>query len=147
MEETWARRDLPVLEVIVSKFDEPERYQLRIPEMIQLCGLPGDEVKAALRRIAGASPPYIASTSSAGLTYPLIITDVTERARRAVGQWPDAGRLVSALANEFEAMAQREPDPEKKRWLRETGKMLSGTARDIATEIVAKVIVHATGMG
>src|ERR1700733_11951099 len=100
MEETWARRDLPVLEAIVSKFDELERYQLRIPELIQLCGLPEDQVKAALRSIAGARPPYIASTGSAGLTYPLIITGVTERARRAVGQWPDAGHLVSAMADE-----------------------------------------------
>jgi hypothetical protein len=57
MEETWIRRDLPVLEIIVSKFDESERYQLRIPELAELCGLPEDEVKAALRSIASASPP------------------------------------------------------------------------------------------
>jgi hypothetical protein len=54
VEDTWASRDLPVLEVVVSAFNDPEPYQLRIPE---LAGL-------AARRLAG----------------PIIITDVTERA-------------------------------------------------------------------
>lgn len=147
MEETWTGRDLPVLVAIVAIFDQPERYQLRIPELTRICGLPEREVQSALRALANASPPYIAGTSSAELTYPVIVTDVTERARRAAGQWPDAESLVHELANEFDAVAQREADPEKKRWLRETAKMMGGTGRDVATEIVAKVIVRATGMG
>jgi hypothetical protein len=51
VEDTWASRDLPVLEAIVSAFNDPERFQLRIPELTGLCGLPERDVVTALRAL------------------------------------------------------------------------------------------------
>jgi hypothetical protein len=147
VDDTWVSRDLPVLDAIVRVFDQPERYDLRIPELIRLCGLPETDVHAALRVLADASPPFITGTGVEETTYPLVVSGATERARRAVGQWPTAERLVSQLAEGFSAAAERETDPEKKRWLREAAKMVGGTGKDMVTEIVAKLILRGTGMG
>jgi hypothetical protein len=147
VDDTWARRDLPVLDAIVSVFDKPDRYQMRMPELVGLCRLPEGEVQAALRVLANATPPYISGTEVSGLTYPVIITDVTERARRAVGQWPTPESLVNQVVNGLSEAAAHEPEPGKKWALREAASVLGDTAKDVATEIAAKIIVHAGGMG
>lgn len=147
MDDTWAHRDLPVLDAIVNIFDKPDRYQMRMPEVVELSGLPQEEVQAALRVLANASPPYITGTGASGLTYPLIISDVTERARRAVGQWPTPESLVNQVVDGLNEAATHESEPGKKRALREAASVLGDTAKDVATEIAAKIIVHAGGMG
>ena len=53
---------------------------------------------------AGISPP------PEELAYPIIITDVTERASRLVGQWPTAESLAGQIAKAFTEAAEREPD-------------------------------------
>jgi hypothetical protein len=50
VEDTWASRDLPVLQEIVSPFNDPERHQLRIRELIGLCGPPERKVQTAPAR-------------------------------------------------------------------------------------------------
>jgi hypothetical protein len=62
VEDTWTRRDLPVLEVIVEGFTDPERYMMRIQEVVAACGLPEREVKAAAGSMGlivyrGSPPP------------------------------------------------------------------------------------------
>jgi hypothetical protein len=86
VEDTWASRDLLVLEAIVSAFNDPERFQLRIPELTGLCGLPEQDVVTALRALLEYPQP------PEELTYPIIITDVTERARR----WSGNGRPLKS---------------------------------------------------
>jgi hypothetical protein len=92
VEDTWTRRDLPVLEVIVEGFTDPERYMMRIQEVVAACGLPEREVKAG-RRDLWASSFIEAPRPPDEVTYPLIVTSVTERARRAVGHWPTPDSL------------------------------------------------------
>lgn len=140
-------RDLLVLDAIVTVFDKPDRNQMRMPEVVELCGLPEGEVQAALRVLANATPPYITGTGVSGLAYPVIISDVTERARRAVAQWPTPESLVNQVVNGLREAAANEPDPGKKRALRKAASVLGDTAKDVATEIAAKIIVHAGGIG
>jgi hypothetical protein len=59
---------------------------VRITALPDLTGLAETEVKQALRALYGAEPPYLESKAFAEITYPVIISSVTERARRAVGQ-------------------------------------------------------------
>lgn len=59
MEDTWTSRDLPVLEATVSAFNDPERFQLRIPELTGLCGLPERDVITALRALGNTRPPLL----------------------------------------------------------------------------------------
>jgi hypothetical protein len=139
---------LPVLRAIVEFFDDPDQYQLRIPELTRLCGLPEQDVQRALRALDGASPPYLgATTTPAQLTYPIIITGVTERARRAVGQWPTAELLVDQISQGIAQAADRETDPQKKHRLREAAVVVGETARDVAAEVIARIVERQTGLG
>ena len=72
---------------------------------------------------------------------------VTPAARRAVGQWPTAESLTAALAEAFGTAAEHEQDPERKGRLRQVADFLAHTGRDMAAEVVAKVILRQAGMG
>lgn len=146
MDDTWTNRELPVLQVVVAAFEDPDRHALHILELIKLCGLPERDVQLAVRALWEAR--FIqAPRPPDQVTYPINITAVTERARRAVGQWPTPENLVARLVEGFNAAADQEIEPTRKKRLREAAGLLGGTAKDVATEVIAKVIVHAGGMG
>jgi hypothetical protein len=148
VEDTWASRDLPVLQAIVSAFDDSERYQLRVPELIRLCGLPEREVQTGLRALASAQPSLLESPPPpSGLTCPIIITGVTERARRLVGQWPTADSLAAEIAMALSEAADQEPDPAKKSRLREAASVLGETARGVVVEVLSRVVERRAGLG
>lgn len=148
VETTWTERELPVLQAIVAAFDDPDRHAIRLDELVRLCGLPKRDVQLALRDLSQASPPFIeASAKSWGTTYPVLITGATERARRAVGQWPSPGNMLSQLVEGLNIAAEQEDDQAQKKRLREVAAILGGTAKGVATEIIAKLILHAGGMG
>jgi hypothetical protein len=75
------------------------------------------------------------------------ITEVTAAARRVVGQWPSAENMAERLAVAFSEAADEEPDPERKSRLRQIASFLGETGKDIAAEVLAKVILRPTGMG
>ncbi|AKT50688.1 hypothetical protein ADJ73_04060 [Arsenicicoccus sp. oral taxon 190] len=77
---------------------------------------------------------------SASLASPL----VTQDERSARGPHPEsiADRLVAAL----DEAAEREPDPERKGWLRKTAAYLGNAGRDLAVEIGATAINRQMGM-
>ena len=148
VEDTWVSRDLPVLEAVTGVFNDPDRYQLRLPELIGLCGLPERDVQVALHALATASPPYIqAPQPPEELTYPIIITDTTERARRAVGQWPTAESLVARIAKGLTEAADHEADPQKKGRLRDAAAVVGDTARGVVVEVVSRIVERQAGLG
>jgi len=148
VKDTWARRDLPILQAIVGAFDDPDRYQLRLGELTGLCGLPEREVQTALRALAKARPPLLEyPRPPEELTYPIIITDVTERARRLVGQWPTADSLVAEIAKALSEAAEHEPDPAKKSRLHEAATVLGETARGVVVEVLSRVVERQAGLG
>ena len=67
---------------------------------------------------------------------------VTAAARRAVGQWPTAENLANELAVAFGEAADDEQDPERKNRLRQLASFLGETGKDIAAEVIAKVILR-----
>jgi hypothetical protein len=98
---TWETRELPVLSFLVEHFDDSEAYRRNAEQIAEAAELSVDEVQRALRSLYEASPPYIDGITVAGPSYPIFVTSVSERARRAVGQWPTpetlAERIVAAL--------------------------------------------------
>ncbi len=143
MKDTWASRDLPVLEAAVSLVDEI----MDLPEgsdIAERCGLSVQEVAASLRALDGE---YVDLQTTMGDPSSWFVRGVTAAARRAVGQWPTPERLVDRLAAAFAAAADAEPDAEKKGRLRQVAGFLGTTGRDLATNIVASVIAKSTGIG
>ena len=72
---------------------------------------------------------------------------VTPAARRVVGQWPTAESLAERLAVAFSEAADAEQDPERKSRLRQLASFLGETGKDLAAEIMAKVIMRQSGLG
>lgn len=135
VEETWQRRDLPVLRAIVEAFDDPERYKMSPAEIEEATGFDPDEVIRALRALWEAEPAYVKGTGASSVSYPLFILGVTERARVTAGQWPKPEDLVDALAKALEDAAES-ADPDERSRLKRAAEALRGTAREIAIKVI-----------
>lgn len=145
VEETWFSRHLPVLDATVRLLDEGN-FLVRVAEIAEATGL---DVRAVDRSLDALEGRYIAKYNklmSGGHPESWYVTKVTTAARQAVGQWPTAESLTASLAEAFGSAAEREPDPEKKNRLHQVAGFLGSTGRDVATEVISKVILHTTGM-
>lgn len=146
MEDTWVSRDLPVLEAVVRLLDEGN-FAVRVTDIASATSLDTRTVARALDALHG---PYVSEYQkhmSGGVPDSWYVTEVTADARRAVGQWPTAESLAASLAAAFSEAADEERDPERKSRLRQIAGFLADTGKDIAAEVLAKVILHPTGMG
>jgi hypothetical protein len=139
MEKTWTCRELPVLRTLVEKFDDPDTYDVRITALPDLTGLAETEVKQALRALFSAEPPYLEGKAFAETTYPVIISSVTERARRAVGQWPASDQGPDVLIAALQGAAETEPDEAKRSGLRKTAEFLAGAGREVLFRVMTQV--------
>lgn len=145
MTETWSRRDLPVLTAIVEVFERTGRV-MRPSEIVEQSGLDTDQVEAALRALESEDPPFITKLerrASGGIS---LVGRPTGHARRAVGAWPTPESIADRLISALDEAAQREPDPERKGWLRMTAAYLGNAGRDLAVEIGATAINRQMGM-
>jgi hypothetical protein len=137
--ETWITRELPVLRTLVEKFDDVGTYMVRIETLPAATGLDETDVKKALRSLDTANPPYITGTTPAELSYPVIISGVTERARRAVGQWPASDLATDAIVAALSDAAEQEPDEEKRSGLRHAADFLGGAGKEVLYRVITQV--------
>jgi hypothetical protein len=143
MEDTWTNRDLPFLDVAVRLLDED--YDVRVSDVAAAAGL---DLESAARALDALEGPYLKEFARPmGSPGSWSMPKVTRAARQAVGQWPTPETLVSRLAEAFGDAAENEPDSERKNRLRQVAGFLGSTGRDVAAEVVSKVILHTAGMG
>lgn len=146
VDDTWTAHELPVLAYLVERFEAPDALDVRAAEIAQTLDLPPIDVGRSLRKLADATPPYVSVYAPAAeLRDPDLVYDVTERARRAVGQWPTAESVADRLVAALNAAAEREPDEEKRSWLRRTAAWFGGAGRDFAVEVGAAVVSRQLG--
>jgi hypothetical protein len=146
MEDTWTKRDLPVLAALVEVFDDPAFEQIRAPRVAELTGIDEATVDRALTALSEARLAYLETVDAHEERAPAIVTGVTERARRAVGAWPTPESLADQLALAFATAAEEEQDPERKSRLKEMAGWLGGTARAVFVEVAATVLSKHVGM-
>lgn len=142
MEETWASRDLPVLDVVVELFDERPGGWLLGQQVVERTGMDRTDVE---RAVWALSPDYVIlgqQMAADGDIVTQVLEGVTPAARRVVGQWPTAENLIDRLASGIAQNAEEETDPERKRRLRELARELGGAAKSIAINVVSEVIEH-----
>jgi hypothetical protein len=137
--ETWTTRELPVLRALVEQFDDIGTDVVRIETLPAATGLDEIDVKRALRSLDTADPPYIAGTKLEQLPYPVIISDVTERARRAVGQWPASDVAADAIVSALSDAAEQESDEKKRSGLRDAAAFLGGAGREVLYRVITQV--------
>jgi hypothetical protein len=147
MEDTWASRDLPVLDAVVRLLED--KHEVRLNDLVTAAGLEAGMIVRALNALEG---PYIAKLVKPWGASPdrpgnWLVHGITPAARQAVGQWPTPESLVDQLAAAFAAAADAEPDPGRRGRLRQVAGFLGTTGRDVATEVVSKVIMRSLGVG
>lgn len=146
MEDTWVDRDLPVLDVIVRLLDAGS-FMVTVRDIAAETGFEPETVDRAISALEGPFVVEYEQFATAGNPNPWRVRKVTAAARQAVGQWPTPESLVERFAEAFGNAAEEEPDTERKGRLREVAAFLGSTGRGVATEVVSKVILHASGMG
>ncbi len=87
------------------------------------------------------APTYLVVGPSMGGPESLGIDGVTDEARRAVGQWPTAERIVDRLVQGLLDAADQEPDEQKRSRLRAVAEGLRGFARDVAVGVISNAAV------
>jgi hypothetical protein len=75
-----------------------------------------------------------------------LVGEPTGHARRAVGAWPTPESIAARLISALDEAADREPDPERKGWLRKTAAYLGNAGRDLAVKIGGSAIKSQMGM-
>lgn len=127
---TWADRELPILRAALRRLDAGEDFP-SIADIREEIGLDEVQMRAGLRALETASPPYLEVEG-----YAEIVKTISERARRELGSWPSAPAVVDELIAALEAAADDEPEEQRKGRLRSIAEGLGGFARDVAVQAV-----------
>jgi hypothetical protein len=140
MDDTWASRDLPVLEAAVSQIDELFKTHT-YADATDIAAITGMDILDVITALNALDGTYIKLGKGMEPSR-WHITDVTPAARRAVGQWPTGENLVERLAAGISQAAEREQDPEQKRRLHSVARELGGAAKAIAINVASEILEH-----
>jgi hypothetical protein len=140
--DTWAARDLPVLEATVSLLEQS--FMVTVTDIAVRTGLEPSDVARAL---AALDPVYVdfRKTTTGGDARYWYVFKVTPEARRVVGQWPTAEALAGRLAEELSAAARRETDGERQGLLTYAARLIGDTLREATVQAAAAVLAPAFG--
>jgi hypothetical protein len=143
--EMWTTRELPVLRALVEQFDDPDTLQVRPEQLSQADGLTADDVNRALRALSEARPPYIEGVMPDQYSYPVIITGVTERARRATGLWPASDQAVDVLVAALQSAGETDPDPDRRSGFRKAAAFLGGSGKEVLYRVLTQLSSQEAG--
>jgi hypothetical protein len=142
VQDTWAARDLPVLDATVSLLEQS--YMVTVTDIAARTGLDEGAVAKALESM---DPVYVdfRKTTTGGDPRFWYVFKVTPEARRAVGQWPTAQALASRLAEELATAAGQETDAERQGLLTYAARLVGDTLREATVRAAAQVLSPAFG--
>jgi hypothetical protein len=140
--DTWAARDLPVLDATVGLLEQS--YMVTVTDIAARTGLEAPVVAKALEAL---DPVYVdfRKTTTGGDPRFWYVFKVTPEARRAVGQWPTAESLASRLAEQLSAAARQETDGERQGLLTYAARLIGDTLRDATVLAAGQVLAPAFG--
>ena len=143
MHDTWAARDLPVLDATVSLLEES--YMVTVSDLATRTGLDPAAVARALETL---DPDYVdfRKTTTGGDPTFWYVLKVTPQARRAVGQWPTPDSFVTRMAAELSAAAAQEEDTERRGLLSYAARLIGDTLRDVAVRAAGQVLTPSTDL-
>jgi hypothetical protein len=139
--ETWATRELPVLDATVSLLEES--YMVTVSDIAARTQL---DVPSVARALEALDPVYVdfRKTTTGGDPTFWYVLKVTPQARRAVGQWPTPDSFVTRLAEELSAAAAAEDDVERKGLLSYAARLIGDTLREAVVRAAAQVLAPST---
>ncbi|MFB6636278.1 hypothetical protein ACFCYF_03375 [Streptomyces chartreusis] len=110
MDNTWADRDLPVLDAMVKYLHEAAGA--RVPELTDIAELTGLEIADVTKAAFALESDHLLELRTP-MTGPggWLVKSVAGEARSMVGQWPTAEQFVDEVVRRLQAAADEEPDP------------------------------------
>jgi hypothetical protein len=137
---TWFVRDLPVLESIVSYFEEAAGMSLpQLSDIAARTGICIDEVSRAAQNLDGI---FIQLKKVMAHPNHWHVSQVLPNARTATGQWPSPESLSDQIISALQSQADLEKDPLKQTHLCDAVKVLGEVVKDLGTNVLTEVIVR-----
>lgn len=140
MKDTWASRDLPVLDAAVELADQMFADG-RYPDGGDIASRTGLDIRSVGLALNALADEFIEVQRSGDFSR-WGVPRVTPAARREVGQWPTAEGIIERLAAGMEQAAETEGDPEQKRRLLTIARELGGAAKSIAVNVASSYFEH-----
>jgi hypothetical protein len=138
--DTWAARDLPVLDATVRLMEAS--YMVTVSDIAAETGLAEQAVARALEALDPVYVDFRKTTTGGDPTFWYVLK-VTPAARQAVGQWPTAETLIGSLAAELTAAARDERDAERKGLLSYAARLVGDTLRAVSVRAAEAVLAPA----
>lgn len=137
-----------MLSAIVELSESGDGGTILVDELVSATGLDAGVVQKALQALADEYPPFFdyADGSSMEGRQILGVGNPTGHARRTVGAWPTPESLADRLIAALEQAADKEPDAEKRGWLRNTALYLASAGRDLAVDIAGAALAKSAGL-
>ncbi|WP_088283816.1 hypothetical protein [Kineosporia sp. A_224] len=135
----WFTTDRPLLLAVAAALDETPTV---IVHAVEVPGVddPEERVRAGLRLLRGG---YLEGDDGVGYA---IVSALTERGMREVGEWPTADTLARRVLDELAAAADEAPDEPTRSRLRTAIEVLSRGTLDTATNVLGVAIAKAMGL-
>jgi DNA-binding transcriptional ArsR family regulator len=141
---TWATVEVPVMAAIADRAPKPGHPGPFSEAIIETTGLDGDQVTLALDRLYENGYVTGSRLHNAG-TVIFANLHLTERGLREAGVWP-SGDPFDALVRVLTEKIASEPDEERAGHLRRLLSAVIEAGRDVAVDVIAKVIAHGAGV-
>jgi hypothetical protein len=131
-----------VLDATVGLLEQS--YMVTVTDIAARTGLDPAQVARSLEAL---DPLYVdfRKTTTGGDPRFWYVFKVTPEARRAVGQWPTAESLITALADQLYAASHQETGDERQNLLAYAARLIGDTLRDLAVDAAAQVLSPALG--
>lgn len=147
LSDTWASRDLPVLRAAAKLIDNRPGDIVQLRDlMAELDGMDETDVARAVLALNGTYLHETHNSAWGGEIVVLMVTDITERGRRAVGLWP-SGETAESLIDALRQAEQATSDPAEQSRIRQATGALMALSRDLLIDVTASVIARQTGLG
>ena len=142
---TWFDRDLPVLETVVTIFEEKGgQGVVTVRQIAERTGMDPQQVFSALLAMQDV---YVNLQLAIAIKDPNLqrVTGVTPGARIATGQWPSPESFADRLVKALETASEEAADGSEKTMLRRAYEALSGMGRDVLVSVVSAAASGALG--
>jgi hypothetical protein len=139
----WENRDLPVLRAIVDEFEDGEADCVTVEEIMARTGFDRPTVGRSIQALEGGQPTFVETDWGFG-DYNVTVNRVTERARRAVGDWPTPEDLADRFIAAYQRAAYSAETDEQRNAMRRVASIVGETGRGLLVEVMARVL---TGQG
>lgn len=139
-EDTWASRDLVVLDAIFQlQAEQPVGSFPTMGEIAAACGLEVVDVWRSCRDMDGEYLD-LRQVMAGGSAAPHRVMRLYPEARRAVGQWPSAEQYLERLIAALTVEAERASTAEERTRLRRAAESLGLLAKDVAVSVAGAAL-------